>query len=114
MYALNDRAAAINMCTVARNSLSKAGSHGTGSSTEANQTCDGYLGCPHKNYELFDDNTFTDDYCALAVLAGTSTSLTSGQHDPNNFGGGDPKRPTNSTTRTAFCSPTSQQRPRCA
>ena len=85
-YAHNDRAAAINVCTVARYSLSNDGSHGTGSSTEANQTCDGYLGCPHKNYELFDDNTFTDD-CALAVLAGTSTSLTSGRHDPNNFGG---------------------------
>ena len=38
--------------------------------------------------QMFDGNTFTDD-CASAALVGTSMSLTSGQHDPNNFGGGE-------------------------
>ena len=36
--------------------------------------------------QMFDGNTFTDD-CASAALVGTSMSLTSGQHDPNNVGG---------------------------
>ena len=74
------------MYTVVRNSLFNDGSLGTGSPREANPPCDACLDGPHKNYEMFDGNTFTDD-CALAVLAGTSTSLTSGHHDPNNFGG---------------------------